>query len=86
MYNGYRAWLIAALMLTGCASGPPPMPGGWTVPSPPAALVQLCPALPAPESGRLSDLLANHVEVAGQYHACQARHAGLVRWVEELRK
>ena len=46
--------------------------------------MQQCPELPQPASGKLGDLLANHVEVAGEYHDCQARHGGLIRWVEEF--
>ena len=72
--------LIAASMLTACASGAPPMP----IPKlhPPAAEMQDCSPLEQPASGRMQDLLANHVATAREYHLCRANHQGLVDWLK----
>ena len=52
--------LIAASMLTACASGTPPTPAQ---PRPcPANLTTPCPAPPPARSGSLADLLDNHIE------------------------
>lgn len=73
--------LIAASMLTGCASGEMPMPTVKLLP--PASLLAQCPAtLPQPESPRLPDLLRNHVQSAEIYHLCRESHNGLVEWLE----
>jgi uncharacterized lipoprotein YmbA len=72
--------LIAALMLTACASGTQPT----QMPSllPPGSEMQQCEALPLLQSGRMQDLLANHIAVAQAYHQCRDRHQGLVQWLE----
>lgn len=44
----------------------------------PEQLMTRCPALPQPASGGLDKLLANHVQVAGQYHLCKRNHDDLV--------
>lgn len=76
--------LIAALTLTACASGAPPMP----IPTlnPPAADMTDCPPLEQPASGRTQDLLANHVATAKEYHLCRAHHQGLVQWLRATSK
>lgn len=73
--------LIAALTLTACASGGP----RTTAPTlkPPEADKAECPPLPQPKSGSLTDLLANHVAVAKQYHQCRDRHKALTDWLEK---
>jgi hypothetical protein len=75
--------MIAALMLTACASGAPPM----QIPTldPQASDLALCPALPMPQSGAMTDLLDNHIAVAKAYHQCKDRHQGLVEWLEKTR-
>lgn len=72
------AILLAASMLPACASGPQPTPPKRR---PPPNLIIPCPALPQPESGRLPDLLLNHVETAALYHACRERQRALSEWV-----
>lgn len=73
--------LIAASMLAACASGPQPMLAPRLLP--PASLTQLpSEELPPPTSGRLPDLLANHVETARLYHQLRERFTGLVQWLE----
>lgn len=83
MHKHMPVLLIAAWMLTACAHGPPPTP----TPSPkltaPASLTTDCPDLPAPGSGKTTDLLSNHVQVAKQYHKCRERLRGLVEWMKE---
>jgi len=73
--------LTADLTLTACASGTPPT----QTPSlfPPESEMQLCPALPMPQSGALTDLLTNHIAVTKAYHQCKDRHQGLVDWLEK---
>ena len=61
--------LIAALMLTACACGTPPTPAK---PRPCAAsLTTVCPAPPSAKSGRLADLLDNHIEAMELYSQCR---------------
>lgn len=73
--------LIAALTLTACASGPPPMPTPAL--TPPQSEMEPCPELPAPQSGEMTDLLANHILVAKAYHECRDRLQGLIDWLEK---
>lgn len=72
-----------ALTLTACASGAPPT----QIPTlfPPASDLQLCPSLPMPPSGAMTDLLDNHIAVTKAYHQCKDRHQGLVEWLEKTR-
>lgn len=74
--------LLAALcLLTSCASGLPPTPAPIRIP-PPAPLTMPPPRLPAPASARLADLVANHVEVARQYHLLATQLCGLLIWLQ----
>ena len=75
--------MTAALMLTACASGAPPM----QIPTlyPPASEMQRCPVLPMPQSSAMTDLLTNHIAVTRAYHQCKDRHQGLVDWLEKTR-
>lgn len=84
MHKHILLLLIAASMLTACASGVKPMPTPMPqlILRPAATLTQACPDLPQPKSGKTQDLLANHVQVAKQYHKCQQNHQGLVDWLE----
>lgn len=77
---------IAASMLTACGHGPPPMPTPTPKRNPPAALTEDCPDLPPPKSGQKTDLLANHVLVAKQYHKCRENKQGLVNWIKETKE
>lgn len=71
--------MIAARMLAGCASGPPPMPA--PIPRlPPADLLMPLPDLPPPRSGQLLDLLLNHIQVAELYQDCRERQRALADW------
>lgn len=71
--------MIAASMLTACASGVPPMQTLKL--DPPMTDMQDCPPLAQPASGQMQDLLANHVATAREYHLCRALHKGLVDWL-----
>lgn len=73
------ALLTSALILTGCASGGPPMPD---LPKrlPPPNLTTDCPDLPQPRSARGADLLDNHVQTAELYHECRERQRALAEW------
>lgn len=42
-----------------------------------------CQPLPPAIDGRLSSLLANHVEVADAYHVCALRHQSLVDLIRD---
>jgi len=61
--------MIAALMLTACASGMQPIP----VQSRPCAanLTTDCPVPPKAASGHLADLLQNHIEAMELYTQCR---------------
>lgn len=76
--------MIAALMMSACASGAPPMPTPTL--NPPVADMTDCPPLEQPASGRMQDLLANHVATAQEYHLCRAHHQGLVQWLRATGK
>ncbi len=71
---------LVALTLTGCASGPPPMPAPLPLRLPPPHLTQPCPELLQPASGLLMELLANHIEVAQQYQLCREQLRTLAEW------
>lgn len=74
--------LIAAFLLTACASGGPPTPAPEL--TPPASLTTLPPeSLPQPESAHIQDLLENHIEVARLYHRTREQLRGLVEWLEQ---
>lgn len=72
--------LIALLMLTACASGGQPMPGLKL--TPPAPQMASCPSLPQPTDTSWTALLANHIQVAKQYHQCRDNHQALVNWLQ----
>lgn len=60
----------AALMLTACAGGTPPIKAiPWEAP---ANVMRDCPDLPVAEDGRLATLYRNHQEVAQLYQECRA--------------
>lgn len=70
MWPRTLSMLIAALMLTGCATGTQPTQAiPWTAP---ANVMRECPDLPLAQDGSLATLLRNHVEVAQIYHDCQS--------------
>lgn len=76
--------LIAALMLSACASG------GMPIAAPefqvPASLAHSGPeTLPDPGSNQPDALLQNHVETTGQYHRLRERHQGLLQWLSTKR-
>lgn len=74
--------LIAALTLTACTSGAPPIGAPRLLP--PASLTALPPEeLPQPASPALQDLTENHVETAGMYHRLREQLKGLVEWLEK---
>ncbi|WP_126456716.1 hypothetical protein [Sulfuriflexus mobilis] len=50
----------------------------------PADMAQPCPnELPVPNSGRLPDLLDNHIESAELYHRCRILHDSTVKWIRK---
>lgn len=50
-------------------------------------LLTECPAeLPPAQSGKVRDLMANHLDVAAQYHQCRARHSALISAVRPVPK
>lgn len=61
--------LTVALMLTACASGMPPTTAQPRLCA--AALTATCPAPPPARSGRLQDLLDNHIEAMELYSQCR---------------
>ena len=73
--------LIAASMLTACASGVPRTMAPTL--KPPESETAECQPLPQPPSASLTDLLANHVTVAKQYHQCRDRHKALADWLQK---
>ena len=83
MSSSVRSIVIAASMLTACASGPPPIEA-TRLPTPPPALAADCGALAEPTGPTLGDLLRDHVAVARQYHECRARHRRLAEWARSL--
>ena len=76
--------LFVVLTMTACAFGPPPMQAPTL--TPPEEEMAMCPALPPPASGRLTDLLANHIATAEAYHQCRDRHRGLIDWLQATGK
>lgn len=76
--------LFAVLMMTACASGVPPTQAPTL--TPPEEELAMCPALPQPASGKLTDLLANHIATAEAYHQCRDRHRGLIEWLQATGK
>lgn len=73
--------MIAAWMLTACASGAQPTQEPNLLA--PASLTAACPAqLPQPASGKPADLLANHTVAARIYHNCRKWFLGLIGWTE----
>ena len=84
MSSTARSIAIAALTLTACASGPPPIEATARIPTPPPVLSADCGALAEPTGPTLGDLLRDHVAVARQYHECRARHRRLAEWARSL--
>lgn len=73
--------MIAAWMMTACASGAQPTPEPNLLA--PASLTTACPAaLPQPVSGQRSELVKNHAAVARIYHKCRQLFLGLIGWTE----
>ena len=76
--------LLSAWMLTACASGVPPTQG--PILTPPEEDMATCPALAQPASGKLTDLLTDHIATAEAYHQCRDRHRGLIEWLQATGK
>lgn len=74
----------ALSMLTGCASGLPPVVANY--PTPPARMTTVDPLPPAaPDSGRTEDLLENHARWANALHRSRQNHESLIRWLDAVR-
>lgn len=72
--------LVAALMMTSCASSLPPV---TALQRPlPAAALQLCPAPPQAPGPEVDDVAAALMDLYGLYGLCAGLHADLVRAVE----
>lgn len=70
-----------ALMLTACASSPPPSQDER--PLPPASLLAPCPELIAPRDDTMGVLLELAIDMAARYHDCAARHRRLAQWAAD---
>lgn len=64
------AVILSALTLTGCNSFS-------VIGNIPPNLLSECPDLPAPASGRSSEIMLHLVQTYGLYHECRAKHAAL---------
>jgi hypothetical protein len=77
--------LLAACLLSACASGIKPMPDAQALQpiqvQPQANLTQAPQKLPAPKSGAVPNLEANHRQVARQYHQLASQHCGLLQFL-----
>jgi hypothetical protein len=49
----------------------------------PASLMVKCPTLPMATSGKLVDLINNHIDVAERYHDCASTHNNLVDLIHD---
>ena len=76
--------LSAVSIMTGCGFGSQPIK--VAKPILPASMAQGCETLPLPISGKLKDLLQNHVETMEVYHECAARHDSTVEWINNTVK
>ena len=75
----FLLWL-AGWMLTGCASGTPPIA---VQPRPcPANLTYPCTVPPPAKSGSLTDLLTNHIEAMELYQDCRDKQEKLAECVD----
>jgi hypothetical protein len=78
--------MLAASVLMGCAAGPQPMPDlSVTKPvpvPPPPNLLTPPPTLPPPRSGQLTELEANHREVARLYHQLASQMCQLLQYLQ----
>lgn len=71
--------VIAACLLTACASSAPPVK--LEPVRPPANLVAPCPPPPdLPDEATMGDMLAVMVDMAGAYNDCAARQRLLAEW------
>lgn len=84
--------LASMLVLTSCATGTEVIKAPPVAPAPPPpsirpSLLVECPEeLPPAVNSLLPSLLANHDEVAAQYHECKAGKSGLVEAVQEWQR
>lgn len=80
--------LVAALMMTSCASSAPPVTGLLRPQAAylPAAALQLCPAPPPAPGPEVDDVAATLMDMYGLYGQCAGLHADLVRAVEGARQ
>lgn len=78
--------LSAVSILASCTAGAPPIAAPRLIP--PAYLTAPPPAeIPMPpDNPTWTDLVENHIETAGMYHALRERFLGLVRWLETTEK
>src|SRR5581483_8068298 len=70
---------IVCLLMTGCATSPPPLPQPTLIPALDPALAQPCPTIPDPPKGSY-DAWQQWMQdvVLKDYGDCAARHAGTV--------
>ena len=73
---------LVCCLLTACAAGPQPTPGQPVQVPPQANLTAPPQPLPPPASGQMSDLEANHRQVAKQYHQLAAQVCGLLKFLQ----
>lgn len=74
--------LCALFLMSGCSSGALRTPAPIRV-APPPNLLTPPPRLPMPVSGRPTDLLSNHIEVARLYHQLANQMCNLLAYLQQ---
>lgn len=74
--------LCASCLMSGCSSGALRTPAP-TLATPPPNLLAPPPRLPMPASGRPTDLLSNHIEVARLYHQLANQMCTLLAYLQQ---
>lgn len=75
--------LCASCLTSGCSSGALRTPVAPTRVAPPPNLLAPPPRLPMPASGRPTDLLSNHIEVARLYHQLADQMCNLLAYLQQ---
>lgn len=75
--------LCACCLMSACASGARPTPVTPIPVPPPPNLLTLPPRLPMPASGKPTDLLSNHIEVARLYYQLASQMCSLLTWLRQ---
>lgn len=75
--------VTASCLTSACSSGGPRTPVAPIRVAPPPNLLTPPPRLPMPISGRPTDLLANHIEVARLYHQLADQMCNLLAYLQQ---